>query len=32
MRMMMKVKLDAEAGSRGIQDGSLPKAMQEALG
>jgi hypothetical protein len=32
MRMMMKVKLDAEAGSRGIQDGSLPQAMQETLG
>ncbi len=32
MRMMMKVKLDTEAASRGIQDGSLPQLMQEALG
>ncbi|CAN5196965.1 hypothetical protein BH20ACT9_BH20ACT9_13780 [soil metagenome] len=32
MRMMMKVKLDTEAGSRGIQDGSLPQLIQETLG
>ena len=32
MRMMMKLKLDTEAGSRAISDGSLPKLMQETLG
>lgn len=32
MRMMMKVKIDTEAGSRGIQDGSVPQLMQETLG
>lgn len=32
MRMMMKVKMDTEAGSRAIQDGSLPQMMQETLG
>lgn len=32
MRMMMKVQLDTEAGSRGIADGSLPQLMQETLG
>lgn len=32
MRMMMKVKMDTEAGSRAIQDGSLPQLMQETLG
>jgi hypothetical protein len=31
MRMMMKVKIDAEAGSRAIQDGSLPEMMQRTL-
>jgi len=31
MRMMMKVKIDTEAGSRGIQDGSLPQLMQGTL-
>jgi hypothetical protein len=31
MRMMMKVQLDTEAGSRGIADGSLPQLMQETL-
>ena len=31
MRTMMKVKLDTEAGSRGIQDGSLPQLMQSTL-
>ncbi len=32
MRMMMKVKIDTEAGSRGIQDGSIPQLMQQTLG
>jgi hypothetical protein len=32
MRMMMKVKMDTEAGSRAIADGSLPQLMQETLG
>ena len=31
MRMMMKVKMDAEAGSDSIQDGSLPQLMQGTL-
>lgn len=31
MRMMMKVRIDTEAGSRGIQDGSLPQVMQETF-
>jgi hypothetical protein len=31
MRMMMKVQMDTEAGSRAIQDGSLPPLMQETL-
>jgi hypothetical protein len=30
--MMMKVKIDTEAGSRAIEDGSLPQLMQETLG
>ena len=32
MRTLMKVKLDTEAGSRAIADGSLPQLMQETLG
>ncbi len=32
MRMMMKVQMDAEAGSRAIADGSLPQLMGETLG
>jgi hypothetical protein len=32
MRMMMKVQIDTEAGSRTIADGSMPQLMQEALG
>jgi hypothetical protein len=32
MRMMMKVKIDTEAGSRAIQDGSLPQLIQETFG
>jgi hypothetical protein len=32
MRMMMKVQMDTEAGSRAIADGSLPQLMQETLG
>ncbi len=32
MRMMMKVQIDTEAGSRAIQDGSLPQLMQEMFG
>ena len=31
MRMMMKVQVDTEAGSRAIADGSLPQLMQETL-
>jgi hypothetical protein len=31
MRMMMKVKIDIEAGSRAIADGSLPQLMQQTL-
>ena len=31
MRVLMTVEIDTEAGSRGIQDGSLPKAIQGAL-
>ena len=32
MRTLMKVKIDTEAGSRAIEDGSLPQLMQETLG
>ena len=32
MRMMMKVQMDTEAGSRAIAEGSLPQLMQETLG
>lgn len=32
MRTMMKIKLDTEAGSRVIADGSMPQLMQETLG
>ena len=32
MRMMMKVQVDTEAGSRAIRDGSMPQLMQETLG
>ncbi len=32
MRMMMKVQVDTEAGSRAIADGSLPQLMGETLG
>lgn len=32
MRMMMKVQMDTEAGSRAIADGSLAKVMQDTLG
>jgi hypothetical protein len=32
MRMMMKVQMDTEAGSRAIADGSLPQMMQDMLG
>ena len=32
MRTMMKIKMDTEAGSRAIEDGSLPQLMQETLG
>ena len=31
MRMMMKVKMDTEAGSRAIADGSLAGVMQDTL-
>ena len=32
MRMMMKVQIDTEAGSRTIADGSMPQLMKETLG
>ena len=32
MRMMMKMQVDTEAGSRAISDGSLSQLMQETLG
>jgi hypothetical protein len=32
MRMMMKVQMDTEAGSRAIADGSMPQLLQETLG
>jgi len=32
MRMMMKIKMDTEAGSHGIADGSLPKLLAEMMG
>ena len=32
MRMMMKLQVDTEAGSRSISNGSLPQLMQETLG
>lgn len=32
MRMMMKVQMDTEAGSRAIADGTMPQLMQETLG
>jgi hypothetical protein len=32
MRMMMKVKMDTEAASRAIEDGSLPKLLEETMG
>lgn len=31
MRMMMKIKMDTEAGSRGLADGSLPKTLGEMM-
>ncbi len=31
MRMMLKVKMDTEAASRAIQDGSLPKLLEETM-
>lgn len=31
MRMMMKVQMDTEAGSRAIADGSMPQLMQDTL-
>ncbi|MCW3842600.1 hypothetical protein ONA70_21095 [Micromonospora yasonensis] len=31
MRVLMTVEIDTDAGNRGIQDGSLPKAIQAAL-
>jgi len=32
VRMMMKIKLDTEAGSRRIADGTMPQLMQDVLG
>jgi hypothetical protein len=31
MRVMMKVQMDAEAASRAIRDGTLPKMMGETM-
>lgn len=31
MRMLMKVTIPVEKGSAGIRDGSLPRAIQEAM-
>jgi hypothetical protein len=31
VRTMMKIKLDTEAGSRKIADGTMPQLMQEVL-
>ena len=31
MRMMLKVQMDTEAGSRAIADGSMPKALGEMM-
>ncbi len=31
MRMMMKVKMDTEAASRAIEEGSLPKLLEETM-
>ena len=31
MRMMMKARMDTEAGSKAIADGSLPQVMQETM-
>ena len=32
MRMMMKMQMDTEAGSKMIADGSMPQLMQEMMG
>jgi len=32
MRTMMKIKIDTDAGSRAIADGSMPKVMEHVLG
>jgi len=32
MRMMMKVQIDTEAGSKAIADGSLPQLLQDMMG
>jgi hypothetical protein len=32
MRTLMKIKIDTEAGSRAIADGSLPQVMEQTLG
>jgi hypothetical protein len=32
MRTMMKIKIDTEAGSRMIADGTMPQLLQETLG
>ena len=32
MRMMMKVQIDTEAGSKALADGSMPQFMQEVMG
>jgi hypothetical protein len=32
MRMMMKVTMDTEAGSRAVADGTMPKMMEETMG
>ena len=32
MRMMMKVQMDTEAGSKAVSDGGMPEFMQEMMG
>jgi hypothetical protein len=32
MRMMLRIKIPTEAGNRTIKDGSLPKAIEAAMG
>lgn len=32
MRMMMKMQMDTEAGSKAVSDGGMPQFMQEMMG